>query len=238
MPIQTTNFPSKHFDEQFAQACSDVREYFREAWSIAKRVAAHIKSKSRPKGSKRVKGKGRISMGKVIVEVMHEDNAKPSSVYDARKCGATFDETDVERILALCKEAGLLPSRQLFLELMRVPADDRESFAEQVIRDRSSKEEIKLRRHQAFSKKAKGNKVPHAPTSQFELTSQLTRHFTRLNHLFGLMCPPRVGGKKQSSKLGFTVPADVEAEIKLVMRGLKAIEEKCRREMNAGSEAA
>ncbi|QDU28688.1 hypothetical protein ETAA8_37910 [Anatilimnocola aggregata] len=229
MPIQLTNFPTKPFDEQFAQSSAEVRAYFREAWDIRDRVARFIEENT-PPGKLKGRGKtrsGRPSMTKVIIEVMNETGSKKASVYDARQCGNTFSEMDVEEILQLCEDAALLPSRQLFLELMRVPAERRSTFASEVIGDRCSKEEIKLRRHEEFEKKGTTSKTPQAPRSQFELAAQVAKYRARLNFLFGLMSPPSVGGERQLSKLGFAIPSDLDSDIRTVTRGMKSLEAKC-----------
>lgn len=236
MPIQTTNFPTKQFDAQFTESSADVRQYFTWAWGISGRVAGYIAENTPPSKGRR-KTRRRLSLAKIYGAVMHETGAKRSSVYDARQCGDAFDEADVEHILALCKDAGLLPSRRLFLELMRVPADDRDSFAEEVIGDKCGKEEIQLRRQEQFGKQAKGSKVPHAPRSQFELTSQMALHRARLNSLFGWIAPPPVRGKRPPCKLGFEVPEDVDSDIRMVMRGMKSLEEKCRQMLSEDSAA-
>lgn len=234
MPVHITKFPSKDFKALFEEAAANVWSYFDNAWIISKAVRAEKKLKTanttgsakgaKPKTAmppqKAVKSKGSTP---VIERFMQELEASESFVRQAKQCGDVFDDYDVKSILELCEEHGLLPSRDLFIQLVPVPSDKLMTFATEVISQRLSTRDITLRRIERFGRTSKGTKKPAAPTTRFEAKEQAIKLTSRSHSWCETMVAAAAPKKRRSRATGFTVPATILPHVKTLMTEWAAI---------------
>jgi hypothetical protein len=204
MPVHITKFPSKDFEAQFEEAAANVWSYFDNAWIISKATRAQKSTKTR--GCK-----------EAIEYFMQELEASESFVRLAKQCGDAFNYDDVRTILGLCEKHKLLPSRDLFIQLVPVPTDKQLGFAEEMISQRLSTRDITLRRVERFGRTSKGTKKPTAPTTGFEAKEQAIKLTSRTNSFCESIVAATAPKKRRSGEVGFAVPASIKPHVKSLM---------------------